>query len=167
MFCSKCGEEINGIGNFCAVCGTPVDSSVEIQQLGEQDFETSQVNNTVQKSSVKVPNKTKWILGAVGLLIVILVIVLRSGGGLKGSWEALDKSDGLYGITFKSGQIIMLINSEEEGVYAESPVLIEGEDYTMGDGYIKLEEGMAFYNIEGNILEMTQDGEVFRFKRVK
>ncbi len=100
MFCSKCGEKVDG--KFCSKCGTPV---------GNNNNTTSNVTTTPKKKS-HVGLILGIIFGVLFLLIVIIVIVALLFVRSSKNVEPIDNTKHLV-CTSSEGKITLNYNDDE------------------------------------------------------
>ena len=117
MFCSKCGTSSNG-AKFCKKCGAEIsavnttvntaniNTTAQGNTIAPQRSDTAAGNNT---AAVRKPSsKNTWIFGAIGGVVLLLVVLIFLGGqqGLAGTWT-LESTTGSVP-TSTPGQIVFV-----------------------------------------------------------
>ncbi|MEN1935658.1 zinc ribbon domain-containing protein [Paenibacillus sp. 102] len=68
--CISCNNEVNHIYNYCNTCGTEVKHSIPISK--------SSVKETPIKTNKKVPKYLYWLVGIIGIIVVINLLHTRN-----------------------------------------------------------------------------------------
>lgn len=138
MFCSKCGNEVNGNVKFCPKCGNPIQDTSNMQN--------STVTNDNTQKIVYVKHKGFWstgrlTIGIVSIVLFVLISFQSCAAGLGNALMENGASSGSQGMITALSYLIAGIvgivtrNSVSKGgVIATAIIYWIGALFTIGSG---------------------------------
>ena len=86
MFCPKCGKEISDSVIVCPKCGTRIHDTKTTNKIDKKEMEdfVKKLKDNLKKDKVRnffknFKNNKKFAIGALGVLVLIVVVILVSG----------------------------------------------------------------------------------------
>lgn len=158
MFCKRCGEMIDGVGNFCPKCGAPIE--------GKEKKQPQSVNDIEHGKRISLTWNRKFVAAFIGVAAIIIIII----GTITGAFDHGAAMPGMMGTEEKIEDIDFHVIGVNQQPDVLKDIIVEKYtnpfdfSYTLGeDLYIVIgygEQPKAGYSICVNAFYETENALV-------